>query len=414
MFDSSKDKAPATLSPAFKKKIYLFVAIVVTLAILLRIRNETSPEPVTSDVGHIRAGIKGARQLSSNVDVSDLTVPQHTFATTIQQIASADTTDGLCHKPFKLASPPRLPAINEHSMPVTNCWIDRPDALAILERKVRNKVVTEEEAANLRFFMDNGYMIIDNLGIDPQTYGAVDKFLDEVWRDHPSNLLVMNPQFRNFLPAKFSDLPANFKEGNGSKIMEAHAHNPALLKLILNKKLHHYMTLIYDDIPVATQSLFFRVGASAQLLHRDPWYVQTRPPGNMMASWVALEDIHVGSGELEYIPGSHKLTYLPLGETKDFIFNGAKKEDIDAHIKDMWDQVQAKGLKTQSFAPKKGQALIWHANLIHGGSASYGVNATKTRKSFVVHYDMLRKRGAGRGVFDGEKGHKTLKLLRHD
>jgi hypothetical protein len=85
-----------------------------------------------------------------------------------------------------------------------------------------------------------------------------------------------------------------------------------------------------------------------------------------------------------------------------------------AHVKEMWDQVKAKGLKKQAFAPKKGQALIWHANLIHGGGAPYGVHANKTRKSFVVHFDLLRKRGSGRGVFDGKVGHGTNKLLRHD
>jgi hypothetical protein len=60
----------------------------------------------------------------------------------------------------------------------------------------------------------------------------------------------------------------------------------------------------------------------------------------MMASWVALEDIHEGSGELKYIPGSHRLTYLPLGDSQDFIFAGAKPEDIEAHTKDMWDQIR--------------------------------------------------------------------------
>jgi hypothetical protein len=86
--------------------------------------------------------------------------------------------------------------------------------------------------------------------------------------------------------------------------------------------------------------------------------------------------------------GSHKLPYKTLDDTKDIILVAGSQGAIEAHKKDMWDQVKAKGLKKLAFAPKKGQALIWHAKLIHGGKCLLW---------------RCRKHGNGKGVLDGKK-----------
>jgi phytanoyl-CoA hydroxylase len=356
------------------------------------------------------------RDVSANVDLSDFSIPQSVFAQIIKNTKSANTTDRLCHAPFVPITPERLPVLDEKGMPISDCWIDRPDAPQILEKKVLDNKITPEEAQNLTFFMENGYLILDNLDIDLRTYQTVDEFADSVWKENPSNLLVMNPEFRN-QPFRLSEVPKNFLETfgeNGTKLMEPHAHNPALLSLMLNQKLHRFLQLIYDDIPVAMQSSFLRVARNYQFLHRDPWYVYTRPPGNLMVSWVALEDVLDGSGELDFIVGSHKLPLKAFFDTKDIIFAGATLPAIEGQMKEMWALIKEKGLRTQALAPKKGQALIWHGNMIHGGGVPYWVTGNRTRKSFVVHYDLLRKRGSGRGIFDGKVGHSSHKLLRHD
>jgi hypothetical protein len=46
--------------------------------------------------------------------------------------------------------------------------------------------------------------------------------------------------------------------------------------------------------------------------------------------------------------------------------------------------VEAAGLKPKRFLPKKGQALIWAANLLHGGDDHS--DPEKTRWSQVTHY----------------------------
>lgn len=46
--------------------------------------------------------------------------------------------------------------------------------------------------------------------------------------------------------------------------------------------------------------------------------------------------------------------------------------------------MEAKGASTKTFEARKGQALIWCANLLHGGSPQ--INGAMTRWSQVTHY----------------------------
>jgi phytanoyl-CoA hydroxylase len=50
----------------------------------------------------------------------------------------------------------------------------------------------------------------------------------------------------------------------------------------------------------------------------------------------------------------------------------------------MAEKIVVLGLKKEIWRPKKGDLMIWHANLFHGGEPQ--ANKTKTRKSMVLHY----------------------------
>ena len=67
---------------------------------------------------------------------------------------------------------------------------------------------------------------------------------------------------------------------------------------------------------MAFQTLYFRYG-SQQAIHQDPAYVVIDEPMKLCASWLALEDVKPGSGELIYYPGSHL--------NSDFLFSGEHK-----------------------------------------------------------------------------------------
>ena len=111
----------------------------------------------------------------------------------------------------------------------------------------------------------------------------------------------------------------------------------------------------------------------------------TFPYGNLIAIWIALEDITLESGPLHYYPGSHKLKYVM---NRDYGNIGTKYKlgtksytDYENHIEEI---ITKSKLKKEIFRAKKGDVFIWHANLLHGGEKV--MNKTSTRKSMVFHY----------------------------
>ena len=103
----------------------------------------------------------------------------------------------------------------------------------------------------------------------------------------------------------------------------------------------------------------------------------------MCGVWVALEDIYPTAGPLAYVPGSQRLPYLQARDVGYQQIEGVVPSQEIFHA--AWDQMlDAHGMKPESFSPKQGEALIWAANLIHGGSAVRDLSIT--RWSQVTHY----------------------------
>jgi ectoine hydroxylase-related dioxygenase (phytanoyl-CoA dioxygenase family) len=122
-----------------------------------------------------------------------------------------------------------------------------------------------------------------------------------------------------------------------------------------------------------------------QLAHSDTIHMTTYPLGYMAAAWIALEDIHPDSGPLVYYPGSHRLPYL-MSEGLEarsgplFIAEGKDQE----YTRRLAAAVKDAGIEPVEFLADKGDVLVWHANLVHGGHSIERPGAT--RRSLVAHY----------------------------
>ena len=105
----------------------------------------------------------------------------------------------------------------------------------------------------------------------------------------------------------------------------------------------------------------------------------------MCGVWVALEDISAEAGPLVYFPGSHRLPYLTARSL------GLSHADVKAQsapqklFEPYWsEQVKKEAYSRRLFTASKGDVLIWHANLLHGGSAVK--DKSLSRWSQVSHY----------------------------
>ena len=117
-------------------------------------------------------------------------------------------------------------------------------------------------------------------------------------------------------------------------------------------------------------------------------------------AWLALEDVEADAGPLFYHAGSHRQPILGMREV-GIVDRAPTVEDYERH----YEPVFAAGLDSPPRAAllKKGQALVWAANLAHGGTAITREGATAAQKAeLIAEYQKLIDvyRAASNGMID--------------
>ena len=137
------------------------------------------------------------------------------------------------------------------------------------------------------------------------------------------------------------------------------------------------LRLLYQRDPIAFQTLNFETGTQ-QNGHSDAVHFHCLPHRFLCGAWIAMEDTDAENGPLFYYPGGHK---LPIVEPADM---GWKTPDYKKYIEYIGKLIALQSFERKEIHMKKGQALLWAANLIHGGSRV--LDRSRTRYSQVTHY----------------------------
>ncbi len=174
-----------------------------------------------------------------------------------------------------------------------------------------------------------------------------------------------------------------------AKTLDLHWFSPDIRNLLFAEPILAFLHLIFERPPLVTRSLRFRRGF-AQDGQQDSAYVHYSLPMQFAASWIALEDVQAGAGEMFYHPGSHRMPeFIYAGR-----FKGAEEakrvrpsvnleHDYNRHIDLIRRQAERMQLTTERFLAKRGQVSVWRADLGHGACE---VSVEHTRKSVVTHY----------------------------
>jgi phytanoyl-CoA hydroxylase len=256
-------------------------------------------------------------------------------------------------------------------------WPDLSNALELIAEKQTRRHIAGEDADRLRSWIAQGFVVLPS-AVDAELIDQLDAEVDEIWNGaSPHRCFVES--WENGVSAiqlagpGFKDLPV--------KLLDLYAHSETARRIVFAPSILRFLTLLFEQAPVAFQSLYFR-GGSRQDAHQDTAFVKVSSPMRLAASWIALEDIQQDSGELEYYVRSHLLDdYLFEGRHKWMPF---KSPEYDAYVASLHTRSRAQGLERRKFRPKKGDALIWSADLVHGGSRDIAPGLT--RKSIVTHY----------------------------
>ena len=219
--------------------------------------------------------------------------------------------------------------------------------------------LTQPDRESLLSFDDNGFAVISNY--------LPAKQADEV-----------NAEIASLLKQK------KIKFTNGNKIMFAIHASPLLQHIGNDEQLKEILSVLLGGRAVLFQSINFLTG-SEQATHSDSIHMTTYPLGGLLGVWIALEDITEENGPLHYYPESHKLPYYLNADYNNegnaLLLGNKSYADYEKMIS---QKIKERKLNKVKFFAKKGDLLIWHANLFHGGEPH--LNKAKTRKSMVLHY----------------------------
>jgi ectoine hydroxylase-related dioxygenase (phytanoyl-CoA dioxygenase family) len=264
--------------------------------------------------------------------------------------------------------------------PPYHLWIDRPDASEKIDSLLADSLITAHEASLLHQFREEGYFVLSD-AIDKT---LIDRFREELLELHNDRkkYLVREPR-----PQKNKIVtihPHNAVLPPYSRLLDIYVNNKHARDMILSSCLTRMLRLLYSEPPLVFQSLLFTWGTQHEL-HTDNAFIVADPPCAIISSWIALEDIQEGSGELAFYPESHK---DPLFLFSDDNIAWMKQRDGIEAKRQYVDHLNTIATKRESskktFLGKKGDVIIWHANLLHYGTKI--IHQDKTRYSLLTHY----------------------------
>lgn len=188
----------------------------------------------------------------------------------------------------------------------------------------------------------------------------------------------LEPQFG----IDFSD-PAAIAAAGGPRIQDAWLGDEDVKAIAANAAILDLLSRLYGRRAFPFQTLNFPVGTQ-QHAHSDSVHFSSQPERFMCGVWVAFEDIHPDAGPLLYYPGSHKWPIVTNAMCGRLGWR-TNSNNAQAYAESVWRaMIEATGTPRQTMTARKGQALIWAANLLHGGSERNDMQ--RTRWSQVTHY----------------------------
>jgi hypothetical protein len=242
---------------------------------------------------------------------------------------------------------------------ISSAWLDVNDSNTAVEQKPGFSNFNADTQLQLKNWSRSGFIHLKNYFTDTQADG-VNTAVDELI--HQKHLPVTHD----------------------NKVMFGFKYSSTIKEVMNNNGLIDLLSFILDKEVVPFQTLNF-VKGSGQRAHSDSIHMTTYPLGYLIAAWIALEDIDPDSGPLFYYPGSHQLPYLLNDDFENYSTSLKLGNRQYSDYEDLVEEIISKSsFEKKVFLPKKGDVLIWHANLIHGGMPV--MNPKLTRKSMVIHY----------------------------
>ncbi len=245
-------------------------------------------------------------------------------------------------------------------------WTDAEDALDEAVGRMATGQVSAETADLLHHWIRYGYVIL------PHALPAA--LIDPA-------AAVLRAAFAGSLPGARFDCPAISPYGlvpwapalhtQPARAMDLHWLSAPVRELLFTPPVRQFVELVFGRTVLASRSHGVLHGFP-QDYHRDVTTVPFSMPLRSVACCIALD--RSDAGLVTYFPGSHKLpaqlfggSRHSVGEARRVLPRRALLEAEKEQEAALALQLRESCLPAQEFRPRKGDVLIWHPALVHGG-----------------------------------------------
>ena len=234
-------------------------------------------------------------------------------------------------------------------------WTDSPFFPSLLEASA----LDPEMKKIVAFFAEHGYVVVD-----PQIEDAAIENVNASLKD------LFVPTYEPY----YADT---------TRIQDAWWFNEHVKQVAVAPRILEILEILYGRKPIPFQTLNFRVG-SQQRTHSDIIHFDSIPYGYMAGVWTALEDVDLRNGPLHYYPTSQRFPRFDMHDIGITASGTVGYEKYPLYEDFVEALMKAQRAERVELKMKRGQSLIWSANLFHGGSPI--ADTDRTRRSQVTHF----------------------------
>ncbi len=245
-------------------------------------------------------------------------------------------------------------------------WIESP----FFEQLLARQGLDPSRAAQARAYHQQGYLVVEDLF----SAAEIDRVLERYdW--------LFDARTRFDAPKHVVDVLVR----DPNRRQDAWCVCDPIKALACHPRLMELLAFLYGRPAIPFQTLNFLAG-SQQPLHSDAIHFSSLPMRFMCGVWVALEDVGPSNGPLIYAEGSHRMDERQMYELNLWPSppGGALGENYKLYEDYVRAVLEAFPFPRRELHCKKGTALVWASNLLHGGAPIQVSGAT--RKSQVTHF----------------------------
>jgi ectoine hydroxylase-related dioxygenase (phytanoyl-CoA dioxygenase family) len=277
-------------------------------------------------------------------------------------------------------------------------WLDLDSAPGELERRVARGELSRDDAEDLRFWWNMGYVVFERC-VSTSECDRVLEELDDIWRERRHmSIDILTDGRRTFVDEVDPSV-----RSVPYKLNDHYASSEAVRSIFFNERIVRFAERVFERPVVGCNSLTFERGTQ-QPAHIDHVYMTPTPARRLIAAWVALEDIRSEAGPLVLWPRSHRLPPFDFGSGA-YHFTPELDPAHTAYVAE-----QKERFPRREFLARKGDVLLWHAFFVHGGAPILDPSATRKSMAFhyfsteVVHEATPGVRQAGRAYYLAKEG----------